>query len=198
MIILASQSPRRKELLSWLGLSFSVRPADVDERMHSKEDPALYVLRIGMAKAEAIAKNTATGIIIAADTAVIDHDEILGKPETKEKAFAYLQQLRGREHLVISGLIIRSIGDKRTIQEICRSQVLMRQYSDDEIREYIQTGDPMDKAGAYAIQGRAAAFVRRISGSYSNVVGLPLAETWALLEGAGFSLQPLSPQNRAR
>jgi septum formation protein len=182
MIILASQSPRRKELLSWTGLPYTVQPADVDETIHPGESPEPYVLRLGSEKAKAVRLNHTTGVIIAADTAVVDDGEILGKPETQEKAFEYLQQLRGRKHLVISGLIVRTRNDEKILQDICCSEVQMRHYSDEEIREYIQTGDPMDKAGAYAVQHKGFHPVVNFQGCFANVMGLPLCHlvrTWA-------------------
>lgn len=174
MIILASQSPRRKELLSWIGLPYAVQPADVDETILPSEDPEKYVLRLGNEKAIAVRMKNATGIIIAADTAVVDDGAILGKPETQENAFEYLQQLRGKEHLVISGLIVRTLNDEKILQDICRSRVQMRHYSNEEIRAYIQTGDPMDKAGAYAVQHKGFHPVVNYQGCFANVMGLPL------------------------
>jgi MAF protein len=188
MLILASQSPRRKELLSWTGLSYTVQPADVDESIHANEDPEKYVLRLGNGKAEAIQQQNKTGVIIAADTAVVDNGEIIGKPESREKAFEYLRQLRGREHLVISGLIVRAIDGEKSLQDVCRSHVHMRHYSDDEIREYIQTGDPMDKAGAYAVQNKDFHPVINFQGCFANVMGLPLCHLKRTL--AKFDIHP--------
>lgn len=188
MIILASQSPRRKELLSWTGLPYTVQPADVDETIHTGEGPEPYVLRLGNEKAKAVRLNNTTGIIIAADTAVVDDSAILGKPETQEKAFEYLQQLRGREHFVISGLIVRTFNDEKILQDICCSGVQMRNYSDEEIREYIQTGDPMDKAGAYAVQHKGFHPVVNFQGCFANVMGLPLCHLVRTL--AKYDVQP--------
>ena len=177
-LILASQSPRRRELLALLGLPFSVRVADVDETMDPSRDPAAEVARVSRLKAEAAAA-TQEETVIAADTIVVCNGEVLGKPRDEADAFRMLRMLSGHVHQVMTGLTVRQGDTVRTHTEI--TDVHFRVLSDDEIRSYIQSGDPFDKAGSYGIQSGGAVFVERISGDYYNVVGLPVCSLYQIL-----------------
>lgn len=182
-LVLASQSPRRRELLGQLGLALDVRPADVDETPRPGEEARAYVLRVAEAKAAAVA---AAGVVLAADTAVVLDGRILGKPRDAEDAAAMLRELSGRAHEVLTGVCARA-GARRE-QVVVASAVELAPLSEAQIAWYVGTGEPLDKAGAYAVQGAASAFVTSVRGSVSNVVGLPLPETLALLARFGFPL----------
>lgn len=182
MIILASQSPRRAELLRQVGVAFEIRVADVDERVRSGETPSDYVRRVALAKAEAVQARAPTLPVLAADTAVVINGRILGKPDDRDDALGMLAQLSGRTHEVLSGVAL--LTDKPAFR-LSVSRVSFRPLSPGEAAAYWATGEPADKAGAYAVQGLAAAFIERIEGSYSGIMGLPLFETLELLRGAG-------------
>jgi len=177
--ILASGSPRRRELLERLGFEFDVIPASVSESMRAKESPRDFALRTAREKAEQIARRHPESWIVAADTIVLIGGEILGKPRDEAEAVEMLKKIRGRTHIVVTGFCIRK-GEDARFESLVESQVEMVELSDDEIRWYVSTGEPLDKAGAYGVQGIGAMFIRRVVGSYTNVVGLPLAE---LVEG---------------
>ena len=177
-IILASGSPRRAELLQQAGLNFEIIVPQIDESPLPGEAPAEFVCRTAREKAESISANGA--VILAADTAVIDGKRILGKPTDAEDATAMLRSLSGRTHEVMTGVCIRF--SDQTVCFHVETRVTFRNLSEQEIANYIATDEPMDKAGAYAIQGGAAKMVRRVEGSYSNVVGLPLCEVIEILE----------------
>jgi septum formation protein len=192
-IYLASRSPRRRELLKQIGVPFEVlllredlrRGADVDETPLPDESPGVYVLRMAREKAAAAARQIAfRGLpqrpVLAADTTVVLEGEIIGKPEDAEHAARILRALSGREHRVLTAVAVALREQMET--QISVSSVRFRDLSEAEIRRYCASGEPLDKAGAYAIQGRAGAFVTRIEGSYSGIMGLPLAETAELLE----------------
>ena len=181
-IILASASPRRREILSNAGIEFKVCAADIDESTE-KSAPHEAVLDIAVRKAEAAAKHT-DGIIIAADTLVALGGKILGKPQSKDDAYKMLKALSGTGHEVYTGVCVICGDKKDSFYE--KTKVFFREMPDAFIKDYIATGEPLDKAGAYAIQGRAAAFITRIEGDYLNVVGLPLARLCELLEGNGY------------
>ncbi len=181
-IILASASPRRREILKNAGIDFKVLAADIDESTE-KILPHEVVLDISKRKAAAAAKKT-DGVIIAADTVVALDGEILGKPRDDEDAYRMLKALSGREHEVYTGVCVMC-GDKcDSFYE--KTKVFFREMADDFIKAYIETGEPRDKAGAYAIQGKCAAYITRIEGDYLNVVGLPLSGLCELLEGNGY------------
>ena len=183
-LILASKSPRRQELLGLFGLSFTVRAADVDETMDPCMSPAQAVGEVSARKALAIPDDRA--LILAADTIVVYHGDILGKPRDEADAARMLSLLSGGEHQVITGVTLRRGSRVRTETETTR--VWFRALSEAEIAAYIATGEPMDKAGAYGIQGRASAFIPRIDGDYFNVMGLPLCRLDQMLRaftGAG-------------
>jgi septum formation protein len=180
-IILASRSPRRVELLAQLGVQCEIVPADIDESALSAEDPAVYVQRLAQAKAMAIAAtNVASGLpILAADTTVALGQDILGKPADAAEAMAMLSRLSGSIHLVHTAVAVYQHGEVRCL--LNTTQVEMMTVPTEILQSYIDSGEPMDKAGAYGIQGRAGAWIARIDGSYSGVMGLPLHETAQLL-----------------
>ena len=184
-IILASNSPRRKELFSLFGLPFDVVPADIDETRSPGEKPRDYVKRLACEKAQKITVSH-QGLVVAADTIVVDGDELLGKPEDEVHARRMLKQLRGREHQVYTGIALIDTGTQESYSDVCRTDVLMRDYSDDEIETYIKTGDPMDKAGAYAIQHSGFNPVKNLSDCYANVMGLPICHLVDGLRYFGF------------
>ena len=177
-LILASASPRRRELLAALGLDFEVRIPNIDEQLRGGETPSAYAERLAREKAAAIDAGPET-VRIAADTIVVLGESILGKPANEAEAFEMLTGLSGQMHKVITGVCVR---DKQRTEVISvTTRVFFRTLAKEEISRYIASGCPMDKAGAYAIQGGAAHMVRKISGSYTNVVGLPLCEVHELL-----------------
>ncbi|KGE03215.1 Septum formation protein Maf [Pseudohaliea rubra DSM 19751] len=182
--MLASQSPRRRELLALLGLPFRVQPAAVDETPLPGEAPAAYVARTAAAKARAIDGPA----VLAADTAVVLEDTILGKPRDRDDGQAMLRRLSGREHSVLTAVVLCRGG--QTWAVTVRTAVTFDRLDDARIHAYLATEEPWDKAGGYGIQGRAGAFVRSLTGSYSNVVGLPLVETRELLLTAGLLAGP--------
>lgn len=173
-IVLASGSPRRQELLARLGLSFEVLVADIDEGRLPGEAPEAMARRLSLAKARAVAPARPEALIIAADTLVVVDQDVLGKPADAREAYTMLARLRGRTHHVLTGLALVHPTRQRESIDVVTTRVTMRDYADDEIYRYIATGDPMDKAGAYAIQARDLKPVAGIEGSYTNVVGLPL------------------------
>lgn len=182
-LYLASTSPRRRELLAQLSLAFQVLQVDVDESRYAGEAPADYVARLARDKAAAGLVQAGDGVVIGADTTVVLGDEVLGKPATLEEAMAMWGRLAGREHTVLTGV---AVGDARRVAlQVVATRVRFRAIAEAEMRAYWASGEPCDKAGGYAIQGRGAVFVTGIDGSYSNVVGLPLAETATLLADAG-------------
>ncbi len=170
-LILASASPRRRELLAILGFDFSVVIPEIDETVFAGEQPRTFAERLASEKAHAVDTD---GVVIAADTIVVKNETILGKPADGEDARRMLQSLSGSSHKVITGVCIRD--SARTVVFSVSTRVAFRPLSNEEIYAYIETGEPMDKAGAYAIQAGAAHMVRSIEGSYTNVVGLPLCE----------------------
>lgn len=172
-LILASNSPRRKELLSLFGCPFEVNPADIDESQLPEESPVTYVRRLAIQKASAIAAQQ-EGLVIAADTIVVDGDELLGKPIDESEARRMLQQLRGRSHQVYTGIAIIDTETSQTYEDVCLTDVPMREYTDAEIDAYIATGDPMDKAGAYGIQHAGFHPAEDLTGCFASVMGMPL------------------------
>jgi septum formation protein len=182
--VLASASPRRRELLAAAGYIFEVAAADVDETVRDGESPRAYVARVARAKAEAVAPRYPGRFILAADTTVVIDDVILGKPVDAGDAARMLQRLSGRTHEVLTGIALLT-GDGGLFEMIESTDVEMAALADADIAWYVASGEPMDKAGGYAIQGRASRFVRRIVGSHSNVVGLPIAALAALFARAG-------------
>jgi len=174
-IILASNSPRRRELLGQIGLAFTVSPTDVDESICSGESPKDYAERLALEKARAAASRVRTGIVIAADTIVVVGGSIFGKPADAHDARRMLTELSGREHEVVTGLAVVDATSGRFSVRTSVTKVTFRTLSEREIDAYIATREPLDKAGAYGIQERGALLVEKIEGCYSNVVGLPLS-----------------------
>jgi len=195
-IYLASRSPRRRDLLKQIGVPFELlllredlrRGADVDETPLAEESPGVYVLRVASAKAAMAVRQIAyRGLpqkpVLSADTSVVFDGQIVGKPEDAKDAARILRTLSGREHQVLTAV---AVALREQIEaQISVSSVLFRELSDAEIRSYVATGEPLDKAGAYAIQGRGGVLVTRMIGSYSGIMGLPLAETVELLQKFG-------------
>jgi len=184
-IILASASPRRRELLTQLGLPFTVLPADVEERRLSDEAPLAYTLRLAQTKAQHVAQRFPEALVLGADTVVVLDAEIFGKPASVEDARQMLTRLSGCEHTVLTGLALLQQCRQFIRLDAVRTRVRFRPLSTAEIERYLATAEPFDKAGAYAIQGAAAAFVASLNGCYTNAVGLPLRQTAALLRSAG-------------
>ena len=187
-VILASSSPRRRALLEQVGISFSLDPADVDERMLPREKPEAYAVRVALDKARVAAGRARTGIVIAADTIVVVGDSILGKPVDAADARRMLSMLSGREHEVVTGLAVMDAASRRSSVRTSVTKVCFRKLSEREISAYVATGEPLDKAGAYGIQERGALLVERIEGCYSNVVGLPLSLLGEMLANFGIIL----------
>lgn len=185
-LILASGSPRRRQLLGQLGIPLQVEPPDVDEIDLPGEGAESYVLRVARKKGQAIAVTRPGRVVLAADTAVVVDGRLFGKPGSEAQARQMLGELSGRGHEVVTGVF--AAGPEGEAALAVTTRVRFRSLSAEEIAWYVSTGEPMDKAGGYAIQDRGGAFVAAIEGSYSNVVGLPLAESLALLERAGLEL----------
>jgi septum formation protein len=187
-LILASASPRRQHLLEQLGLPFTVVAADIDERPRPTEAPRAYVKRMASAKAQQIALRHPEAFVLGADTLVTIDAAILGKPRDTAHARAMLQQLSGRVHSVMTGVALLQHSTQRTLYDIVSTRVHFRVLTPDDIDTYLATDEPFDKAGAYAIQGAGGAFVICVEGCYTNVVGLPLQRTAALLREVGFTV----------
>jgi septum formation protein len=188
VLILASASPRRAELLTAAGIPFEVRPAHVDERVRAGEEAASYASRVAAEKARAVHANAAGRPVLAADTVVVVDGQILGKPTHGDDARRMLGLLAGRTHEVLTAVVLISEGPMafQTCTEV--TTVEFAALGKAEIDLYVASGEPADKAGAYAIQGLASRFVTRIDGSYSNVVGLPVALVYAMCSRAGLLL----------
>ncbi len=185
-IILASGSPRRRELLRALGLSFEVAPADVDETPLPGEAPPDMVARLSRDKAAAMADPNPDALVIAADTVVVLAGEMLAKPHTHDENRAFLKRLAGQEHSVYTGHALAY--RRRSDVQVCETRVRFRDLDDDEIDRYVATGEGLDKAGGYAIQGRGAALVPWVEGCYFNVVGLSVATVVASARRLGVTL----------
>ncbi|HEX7555258.1 MAG TPA: Maf family protein [Leptolinea sp.] len=172
-IILASNSPRRRELLSLTGWKYSVSPANIDESPRKGEKPEAYVLRLAAEKAAAC-QTDSLGLILAADTIVVENDQLLGKPEDPADAIRMLQQLRGHAHKVMTAISLYDRKSNRIEKELCITDVPMRDYTDEDVAAYVKSGDPLDKAGAYAIQHKGFHPVEDFHGCFASVMGLPL------------------------
>ena len=190
-LILASQSPRRKSLLAQLGYQFTIQAADIDESVLFDEKPQDYVVRLAQEKAQVIFATLSKqqqkhAIVLGSDTCVVIDDDILGKPTDEAECIATLTRLGNRQHQVLTAIaIIRQTNSIKTMSQLVTTQVNFKALTLDEITSYWHTGEPCDKAGAYAIQGLGGQFISTINGSYSAVVGLPLCETAQLLAQAG-------------
>ena len=192
-IVLASQSPRRRELLSLVGIPHEVRPADLDESILPGESPVEHAERLARSKAETVAAGEPAAVVIGSDTIVVLDGDILGKPRDVVEAAAMLRRLSGRTHTVHTAVAVARNG--RTVSGIESVEVTFRPLTDSQIETYIATGEPMDKAGAYGIQGYGAVIVERVHGDYFAVMGLALGRLVALLEGVGVSYRFGSPPN---
>lgn len=187
-LVLASASPRRRRLLEQIGLSFRIVPARVPEALARDCHPIVGVMEVANRKAAEVARRESAGLILGADTIVLLEGEVLGKPAGHREATAMLTRLEGKKHEVITGVALRDAATGRCLLEYEATSVRMRSLTPEEIENYVATGEPLDKAGAYGIQGRGALLIRGIEGCYFNVVGLPLARVARMLECFGFDL----------
>jgi MAF protein len=190
-IILASASPRRRELFALFKLPYRCVSADINENQLPDENPIDYVTRLALQKGEAI---NAENLALSADTIVVCEGEVLGKPTNDHEAREMLRRMRGKSHSVLTALALRQKSTGLLLQDVCHTQVLMRSYSDAEIESYIQSGDYRDKAGGYAIQHKAFHPVAAVQGCYANVMGLPLCNLTCLLQHAGIAVKVDIPQ----
>ncbi len=191
-LVLASASPRRRELLTQAGVRHEVMPADIDEQPRPNETPQALALRLAREKALVIARRlgpTPRRTVLGADTIVLLDEEIYGKPADSGDAMRLLRALTGRTHQVITAIAVVDSESLDVLDQAVESRVTMRPANDDELRRYVETGEPLDKAGAYAIQGKGADLVSGLEGSLSNVIGLPIEETLELLARAGHNLR---------
>lgn len=194
MLFLASQSPRRHQLMNLLQVNYQIQNGEIVETPYPNESPRDYVQRLAVSKAQAVAPFVpAAAFILAADTTVVaewnGNQTIIGKPKDNQEARAILVQLRGRPHHVNTALALYQNTSGKMWQDICRTVVFMRDYTDNEMEEYIASGDPLDKAGAYAIQHPGFHPVAKIEGCYANVMGLPLCHVAQLLKNAGVDVE---------
>ena len=182
MLILASSSVRRYDLLKAAGITFEAVPVKIEEEVIKAEPPGEHVRRLALEKANAAFLKRPESVVLGADTVVLIGSELMGKPKNDDDAVRMLRTLSGREHEVLTGLAILAPNREPAI-EVTRTRVWFNPLSDDEIADYVATGEPQDKAGAYGIQGLGSRFIDRIQGSYANVVGLPVALVYRLLKG---------------
>jgi septum formation protein len=196
-LILASMSPRRKDLLKSLGLSFEVKPSTIEEIMDPDLEPEQLVLNLAQQKTQDVFESLSNGtvserlLVLGADTIVVLDGKFLGKPVDRSDAIAMLKRLSGRDHEVYTGvwLIVREADGSTNESKSCeRSTVYFRDLKDQEIEAYVDTGEPMDKAGAYALQGIGAALIEKIAGSHTNIVGLPIPNVVSLLRDSGYPI----------
>ena len=182
MLILASGSPRRRELLTQIGVAYMVNPSTYSEESPKKKDPEKYVQAQALGKARDVAGKFPGQWVLGADTIVAIDGEMLGKPRNEAAAMEMLRALSGKKHFVYTGIAL--INGHKEYTKVVETKVWFRRLSEKEIKAYVASGEPLDKAGAYGIQGRAAAFVDKINGSYTNVVGLPLSQVYKLFHKA--------------
>lgn len=187
-IVLASASPRRKEILALTGLRFSVEPSDYEEMLDHTVNPHVLAKRLSLEKARAVAGKYKDALIIAADTFIAFKGKLLGKPHTSKEALKMLTMLNGKSHLVITGYTVLDTGTGRKITRSAETKVWLKKMTAQEIDAYVATKEPIDKAGAYAIQGRGAVILKKIEGDYLNVVGLPLFDLADSLKKFGIKL----------
>jgi len=186
-LVLASASPRRKDLLEQVGLDFEVIPSEVEEVLSKDMDVALAVQKLAYDKGLWVRDRLSSdALVIAADTVVVLEHDVMGKPRDRDEAFAMLSSLQGKTHEVITGLVVMS--KERHLIEHEATRVTMRELTDQEIWNYVDSGEPMDKAGSYAVQGLGAVIIANIEGCYFNVVGLPLARLAIMLKDFGFRI----------
>jgi len=195
-LILASGSPRRSKLLNELGVDFEVRPVEIDESLRAGESPQDLVVRL--AREKATAKRVPESLILAADTMVVLDGEALGKPDDVDAAREMLLRLAGKTHTVATGVAIWNVDGDTLVADLELSEVQIGAMSEEEIEWYVATGEPLDKAGSYAIQGLGALFVGSVTGNYSNIVGLPLPLTRALFGKLGFDLRQFRETGQPR
>ena len=186
-IILASSSPRRADLLRSIGVEFEIVPSQVQERPHTGEAPADYITRLARAKVISIARKREQGLVIGADTIVVLDGKILGKPVDEADAARMLRSLSGRWHAVMTGVALYDVATRQEVADYDKTLVRFGQLNEPEIDWYVKSGEPMDKAGAYGIQGLAGLFVEEVAGNYFNVVGLPLPLVYRLARRLGYS-----------
>ena len=187
-IILASVSPRRKELLAKIGLKFKVEPSNYEEELNSGLEPHALAKALSLKKAELVAKNHRNALVIAADTFAVFEGQILGKPKTETDARKMLETISGRQHSVITGFTIIDTGSNKVLSRSVATIVYIRELISNEIDAYVRTKEPLDKAGAYAIQGLGSVIVEKIEGDYFNVVGLPLSALAEALKEFGVKI----------
>ena len=187
-LILASASPRRQELMEMLGFNFTIVPSKVDEEKYMELKPVEMVKELARAKAEKVAGFVENTVVIGSDTVVVLDDEILGKPSDQSEAVAMLKKLQNRKHSVFTGIAICGTVSGRVKVDYDKTDVFMRPISDEDIIGYVNTGEPMDKAGAYGIQGVGGIFVEKIEGSYFTVMGLPIHKLVLILKSFGVSV----------
>lgn len=190
-LILASASPRRQQLLALLGVPFRVKPADIDETPPDGHTPEEVALSLARQKAMAVIGEVQDALVLGADTIVVCDGAILGKPGDAEDALRMLRCLNGREHLVVTGVALLEVAQGEVVREqgeVVRTRVWFRNVTEEHLRRYVATGEPMDKAGAYGAQGYGSTLIERIDGCYFNVVGLPVSRVCAMLEAWGIPL----------
>ncbi len=188
LIVLASASPRRKELLALAGLKFTVDAGDYEEDLGLNLKPHDLAKFLSREKARAVSHKYRNALIIAADTFIVFRNELMGKPHTEKEAARMLTLLSGKSHAVITGYTVLDTKSGKTVSRSVETKVCFKQLSPAEIRAYVKTGEPLDKAGAYAIQGRGSLIIRKIEGDYCNVIGLPLAALSDTLRSFGLRL----------
>ena len=188
-LVLASTSPRRRELLSCLGIDFRVVPPSTLENMLPDETPREMVERLALSKAMSVARSLSGGLVIGADSVVVLDGRVLGKPVNNAQAREMLRSLRGREHRVMTGLALVDAANRDTRVTSESSLVTMRDYSDDQLEAYVASGEPMDKAGAYAVQDRVFRPAEQLEGCYTNVMGLPLCSLVNMIQDAGLEVR---------
>ena len=195
-ILLASNSPRRKQMMSWTGLKYRVNPVNINEDQHPGEKADNYILRLAEEKAKAAVELAMRNeIILAADTIVVDGDEILGKPKDEADAFRMLSQLKGRVHHVSTAIAVYDPLKPKLLLDKCTSPVKMRVYDDDEIKKYIESKDPFDKAGGYAIQHAVFKPVEVFHDCFAGVMGLPICHIMRTLKKMGLEMSAEAPNN---
>ena len=189
-LVLASTSPRRRELLSYLDIDFRVVPPSTLEDMKPNETPKEMVERLALSKALSVARSLDGGLVVGADSIVVLDGRVLGKPVNRAQAREMLRSLRGREHQVMTGVALVDAADQHAQVTSKSSLVTMRDYSDDQMEAYVASGEPMDKAGAYAVQDRVFRPAKQLEGCYTNVMGLSLCSLVDMLQGAGLEVGP--------
>lgn len=187
-LILASSSPRRAELLKQIGLNYQIMVCDVDETLLPGMSPPELVEFLAERKAAAVARNLHEGIVLGADTVVVWQGQVLGKPLNEEDAFSMLVKLQGSTHDVYTGVALIDVHSGKIMVGHEKTRVFFRNIEEDEIRRYVASGEPLDKAGAYGVQGLAAIYINKLEGCYTNVVGLPLARLSVMLKAIGYNV----------